>query len=113
MARRLALEGGRAGGVDRRTLPEAVHFREHVGAGGGGSEHGNRKQDGGERADATQPNFGGFDIGVIGRFVPRITVRRPPHSARLSGGWCASVSSPRRPSVISYSIDFGAIAHVE
>ena len=24
--------------------------------------------------------------GVIGRFVPRITVRRPPHSARLSGG---------------------------
>ena len=28
-------------------------------------------------------------------------------------GCCASVSSPRRPSVISYSIGCGAIAHVE
>ena len=38
VARRLALERRRAGGVDRRALPEAVHLRQHVTMGGRGEQ---------------------------------------------------------------------------
>ena len=45
MPRRLAVEGGGAGGVDRGALPEVGHLREHAGAG----RRSRQQQRGGER----------------------------------------------------------------
>ena len=74
MARGLALEGGRAGGVHGRPAPEIVHLREHVGTGGGCREEDGRKHtDGCDRpmgrpqqpapdAGGAQSKFEGFDM---------------------------------------------------